>query len=374
MILIYGATGTTGALCARSLLERGHSVVLSGRDEQRLRRLAERLAKDDLHADIRPARVHATDELNRAMSGADIVISCAGPFLVVGETVLRAAIDAGAHYLDTTGEQGFARAAYELCDSRARKAGVVAVPSFAFEVAVGDWAGALAASRVRELAGVAPSDPIDELTICYAVAGFRPTAGTQQSAVAALGEPVCVWSEDRWEPSGLAAKTRSVRFPEPFGEREALLFPSGEVITLPRHQQVRRVETYLTLGQTSPVTRVATRVAGVLGPLLPALASSQLGSLVRAGLAGMPAPGASEQQEATYAIVAEATDRFHRSRVAISGRNLYRTSAEIIALGVEQLLAGPPADCGVLAPSQLLAPPAPLDRLAAAGILSVEYS
>ena len=44
--------------------------------------------------------------VNAALSDAQVVISCAGPFAKFGEPVLRAALHAGAHYVDTTGEQG----------------------------------------------------------------------------------------------------------------------------------------------------------------------------------------------------------------------------------------------------------------------------
>src|SRR6266545_2454548 len=149
LIVIYGASGTTGGLVAAELVRRGFEVVLSGRDQTRLARLAEKL--DGL--EIRPAQVHDPAEMAAALRGASAVVACAGPFLLVGAPVLRAAIEAGVHYLDVSGEQAFLREVHEQHDSPARRAGIAAAPGFAWEVAIGDWAASRAAALCREEAG-----------------------------------------------------------------------------------------------------------------------------------------------------------------------------------------------------------------------------
>jgi short subunit dehydrogenase-like uncharacterized protein len=224
MIVVYGATGTTGTLVAEELCRRGFDLVLAGRDRGRLSDLAKKLGG----LPIRQAQVHDAAALEEAVAGAAVVVSCAGPFLVVGEPVLRAAIAAGAHYLDCSGEQAFVREAYERYDSRARKAGVSAVPGFGFEVALGDWAAGRAAALVRIAAEVAESEPIEEVAIGYAVAGFRPSGGTVQSAVAALARPAVVWQEDRWERASAGLAGAYLRVPA------ALRLPRGGQVSLGR--------------------------------------------------------------------------------------------------------------------------------------------
>ena len=212
MIVIYGATGTTGALVARELHRRGFEVVLSGRDRSRLSRLASQLSGPE----IRPAQVHDGAELAAAVRGARLVVACAGPFLQIGEPVLRAAIEAGAHYLDLCGEQAFLRQAYEQQDSRARRAGVVAVPGFAWEIALGDWAASRAADLALGQAGSdlgageaeAPDQTLDEIVVGYLLSHIRASAGTQKSLIAALSGPTCVWSEDRWEIGRASCRER----------------------------------------------------------------------------------------------------------------------------------------------------------------------
>ncbi|HUS65456.1 MAG TPA: saccharopine dehydrogenase NADP-binding domain-containing protein, partial [Kofleriaceae bacterium] len=229
MIVVYGATGMTGTLIAEALVARGMGVTIAGRDRGRLDALAARLEPTPA---VRVANVHEPAALADAFAGARAVVSCAGPFLQVGEPVLRAALDAGAHYLDTTGEQAFMREMLERYDSRAHKAGLAAVPGFAFEVALGDWAASEAARRVRAESGAEPADEVDEVAIGYAVRGFAPTAGTLESAISAMARPCSVWREDRWEPVAPGSRARSFRFAGAFGDQEALLFPSGEVVTV----------------------------------------------------------------------------------------------------------------------------------------------
>jgi len=369
MIVVYGATGTTGTLVALELYRRGFDLVLAGRDRGRLSALAEKLGG----LEIRQAHVHDQGALEAALAGARVVVSCAGPFLVMGEPILRAAIAAGAHYLDTSGEQAFIREAYERYDSRARKAGVTAVPAFAFEVALGDWAAARAAQLVRAAAEIEEGEAIEELSVGYAVSGFRPSGGTVQSAVASLARPGVVWQEDRWERAAPGSGARTFAFPAPFGARDAVRIPSGEVVTVPRHVAVRRVETFLALGDGSPMARAAARAAGLVGPLLPLIAASPLGALVRSRAGAAPPPDDAERAGARFAIVAEASHRFHRSRVSLSGSDLYAISAVIVAEGVAHLMAaGASPPPGVIAPSELMDPVEALAELVGEGHIAME--
>jgi saccharopine dehydrogenase-like NADP-dependent oxidoreductase len=103
-IVLYGATGYTGALVADELERRGVDHVLSGRDPAKLVRLGDQRGV--------PARAATLDDepgLRGLLDEASAVINCAGPFTLSGDALLRAAIDTGTHYVDSTGEQAFIR-------------------------------------------------------------------------------------------------------------------------------------------------------------------------------------------------------------------------------------------------------------------------
>jgi short subunit dehydrogenase-like uncharacterized protein len=358
-VLIYGATGYTGTLISRLLAGRDlvapGGLVLSGRDPGRLQALAASL---EAPVELRPAAAEPAP-LAAALAGIDVVLSCAGPFAGCGEAVVRAALAAGCDYLDISGEQSFLRDTYERCEALARRSRRAVVSGFAFEVVLGEWAAQLAARAV-------PGGELDELVIGYAIDHLHPTRGTMLSALSALAQPGCTWLRDRWVHGGVASRVRTMHFPPPFGLRSALLFPSGEVITVPRHQRSARVETYLALGEflAGPAGQSALGGAGrlllsggarLLGSFLPALLASQWAARLRDHLAERPTAPTPEERRATrFSVMAEAARGFTRERVALSGRDIYQTSAELAVLGVRALLRRRPEQIGVLTPGQLV--------------------
>ncbi len=341
-VLIYGATGFTGRLVAAALARRDVSFVLGGRDRHRLQEMAGGLADD---IECRVAQVHAPAELSAAMAGCDVVINCAGPFGTLGEPVVRASIEAGAHYLDTTGEQAFMRHMYERYESAARRAGLAVVNGCAFEIALGDWAAAKAAALV--------DGDCDDLYVAYAMDKFRATPGTQLSAVDSLAGEGVVWNLDRWEPVRPAVERRTVRFPEPFGERVALSFPSGEVVSTPRHIRSRYVQTYISM---SGADTFMGRTIGLLGPALPFLLRSPLMTAMkaRAGQSG-DGPTNEQRRDSAFSIMAEATRGAEHHSVCVTGCDPYGVTAEVIAYAAAHLLSADDIEAGVLAPSQLIA-------------------
>ncbi len=98
-IAVLGATGYTGRLIAHELYRRGIPMLLAGRDPGRLQAVAAEVGgADTLVADVGDQA--SLDALGRR---ALVLVNTVGPFVDFGEPVVRAAIAAGAHYLDTTG-------------------------------------------------------------------------------------------------------------------------------------------------------------------------------------------------------------------------------------------------------------------------------
>ncbi len=355
MIVIYGASGLTGSLIAQSLLEHELSFVLAGRDLERLKAVAERVGNPE----TRSAAVYDVDALARVFEDADVVINCAGPFGAIGEPVVRAALQADCHYLDTTGEQEFVRNMYERFDSASLQAKRVIVNACAFEVALGDWAANLAAAALD-------TEHADSITVSYAVDQMSPTKGTRLSILDALGKPGYAWASDRWVPVTPGSERREVDYPEPFGRRTALSFPSPEVITVPRHSPATHVQTYMSLGPDTPITRAASMIAPIVSPLMsPLLGSilrSGLGALAHSALEAADAPSGNERGS-RFAIVAEAKWGDQSARCALSGVDIYGVSAGIACLAAERL-QNEGKLAGVLAPSEILAPQDALEEIA----------
>ncbi|MEV7499982.1 saccharopine dehydrogenase NADP-binding domain-containing protein [Streptomyces sp. NPDC093018] len=118
-IVLLGATGYTGSLVLDSLLRRGLKPTLAGRNRAPLAALAER------HGGLPHAIVDATDpaSLRGVVGRGDVLVTTVGPFERFGHPLAQAAADAGAHYIDSTGEVGFVRALRERLHGRARDTG-----------------------------------------------------------------------------------------------------------------------------------------------------------------------------------------------------------------------------------------------------------
>jgi hypothetical protein len=119
-IAIYGASGYTGRQVVGELARRGASPVLVGRDVQRL----EAVARSGPGSEVRVARLDDPQSLRASVDGCAAVINAAGPFATSAEPIVRAALDAGAHYLDFTAEQEVVVDLFDSWDARAREAGV----------------------------------------------------------------------------------------------------------------------------------------------------------------------------------------------------------------------------------------------------------
>src|SRR5215210_8386019 len=108
-IVVFGATGYTGRLAAERLVARGARPVLAGRSEERLRELAERLGG----LDVAKADALRQNSVFALVEEGDVLVSTVGPFAKWGDPAVRAAIAAGAIYLDSTGEPVFIRRVFE---------------------------------------------------------------------------------------------------------------------------------------------------------------------------------------------------------------------------------------------------------------------
>jgi len=142
-VILLGATGYTGRLVADSLVEMGERPVLAGRSASRLKSLADSLGGlDTAVADV--ARPESVKEI---VTEGDVLVSTVGPFTIYGKAALDAALSAGAHYLDSTGEPAFIRKVFSDAGPVADDLGVTLLTAFGIDWVPGNVAGALAASN-----------------------------------------------------------------------------------------------------------------------------------------------------------------------------------------------------------------------------------
>ena len=175
-VLIYGATGYTGQLVAKRAKEIGMSPILAGRNEAKVRAIADPLGFAWRVADIDDAAA-----LDRALEGIEVVLHIAGPFSATSRQMADACIRKGAHYLDITGEIAVIEALASR-SNEAAAAGVMLMPGVGFDVVPSDCLAARVAQRLPDAT---------ELTL--AIGGLENASrGTLKSSIESVGNPVRV--------------------------------------------------------------------------------------------------------------------------------------------------------------------------------------
>lgn len=167
-VVLYGASGYTGKHVAWKLAERGIPFIAAGRDQARLRaQLANMPELRDASYDV-VAVEHDEAQLTELFRGARVVHNLVGPFMQLGEPVVRAALAAGVHYLDATGEQDWMMYAREKYGRAFADRNLVLSPACASM-----WnAGMLVAESVLEKEGV------DSVDILYTLHGVPSVSST----------------------------------------------------------------------------------------------------------------------------------------------------------------------------------------------------
>jgi short subunit dehydrogenase-like uncharacterized protein len=317
MLAVLGATGYTGGLVLAEARRLGVPLRLVGRRREALQAIA-REGEEIRVADARDERA-----LREAFRGVNAVASLAGPFLAVGYAPVAAAIAEGAHYLDTTGEQAYARGVYDDWGERAREAGVVLLTAFGFDYVPGDLAARLAAGD---------GGPYEEIVVAYSAQGVATSKGTRRTVGHVMGQRQVAYVGGRLVPSRFGATTRRVAFP--FGERDVVEWAGTEPLTVPRHTQVQTVRSYFRAPRAAAGAGLVSRLVAPVVRL-----SARFGPL---------GPSEESRAKSRLTVVAEADGR----RASVSGTDAYGLTARLIVVGAQLLAAGEARAAGALAPAE----------------------
>src|SRR5918998_1510863 len=139
-IVVFGATGYTGRLTAERLVQDGARPVLAGRSPDRVGELAASLGG----LETRVADVAQPETVAALVQRGDVLLTTVGPFKRWGEPALRAAVGAGAVYLDSTGEPSFIRRVFDEFGPLAQQSGATLMPAMGYDFVPGTLAAALA--------------------------------------------------------------------------------------------------------------------------------------------------------------------------------------------------------------------------------------
>ncbi len=352
-IAVYGATGYTGRLVAAELAKAGAEFVLAGRSRDKLEALAAEVGGS---ASIAAVSLDDAAGLRELIEPCAAVIACAGPFEVHGEPVLQAAAEAGTHYLDTTGEQGFMKKVFDKFGPVAEKSGAALVTGMGFDYVPGDMIAALTAEGMG---------PLEELSLNYAVAGFGPSRGTARTALGQMAGGDVQWLEGEYVPGDRSVSRGKFDFGGDIGVQRMTRYPAGEHVTVPRHVETRTVRTALTASTTSPVAIAAPVVMTGLQALL----KTPAGRVFNAAVDRLPeGPADDKRRAARFTIVCDVRAGARRRRGVIRGEDVYGMTGRSIAAGALRCAAPGFDRSGALAPSQAFNPAGFLPELEDFGV------
>lgn len=345
-VVVYGASGYTGRLICGELLRRKIKFAVAGRDERKLSALAATVGD----APVIVAGLDAPAALEKMAARARVVLDCAGPFVTMGKPVQDAALAAGRHFLDITGEQLYMRATYAR-DAEAKARGVALINGVGFDVVPTDAAAQLAA----EAAGA----PVSSVRIAFATRGSPPTQGTTRSALEGAHLGSVAFVDGQWRSEPLAAERWRVPFPPPIGPRLCLSIPWGDVATAPRSTGARNVRAFMAMRGSVTGMRLVSRLMKL----------SSLRALGERLVRRMPEGPTDEQRaRSSFAVWAEASGALGTRAIWVTGANGYDFTAASAALCAGWAARPDFTARGALTPAQAFGARALLDGLADANV------
>lgn len=183
-IVVFGATGFTGALTAEYLARHapeGCRWALAGRNRGRLEEVRARLARiDPALADLPLLHADAGDpeSLAEVAASTRVLVTTVGPYIHHGAALVAACAQAGTDYVDLTGEPEFVDRMYVDHHDAALASGARIVHACGFDSIPHDLG---AYFTVSQLPGQGPVRMRGVVR-----AGGRPSGGTVHSAITAF--------------------------------------------------------------------------------------------------------------------------------------------------------------------------------------------
>ncbi|MEM8777936.1 MAG: saccharopine dehydrogenase NADP-binding domain-containing protein [Cyanobacteria bacterium P01_G01_bin.49] len=220
-VLIIGGCGRIGSSIAQDILNHTNAdVIITGRNPQLSVVILERLGAK---VQFQVLDLSNQQQVDAAVSKADLVVHSAGPFHYRDANVLRTCIEQGVNYVDVSDERSFTRRALAQ-HSAAEAAGVTAI------INTGVFPG-ISNSMVRQ--GVEALDQADTIQLSYIVAGSGGAGITvMRTTFIGIQRPFEAWVDGSWQTIKPYTERESLEFGEPYGKANVYWYDMPEAITL----------------------------------------------------------------------------------------------------------------------------------------------
>lgn len=316
-VLLYGATGFTGAEIARMLAGKV-DLVIAGRDEARVHQMAQ-----TINVPWRSFSLNDPGAINIALQDIDLVLHAAGPFgttaLPMAEACLRGHVD----YVDLGGEWPVFVELMGL-DTVAREAGVMILPGVGLTVAASDCLLAKAMQRWPQTS-----------RLCLGISRAQVISrGSVESASEMMSPYVIVRRHGDLVTVPAGSLARAFDFGEGLSEATAMSW--ADVVTAAVSTGVPNLEVY---SEMRWIERVSYRMSGMTMDVFGAGPARTIGkALAQAWPEG---PSMEARGEASFVMVVQALDPWRRERtLSMRTRDGYSFSVLTAVDAVHRILGG----------------------------------
>ncbi len=200
-VVVYGASGYTGMLTMDWLIDQNIPFTCVARNAKRTQEMmAQRVVRLESATYEIIESEHNVESLIKAFKGAKVVCNTVGPFVNFGAVAVEAALKAGCHHLDSTGEQGYMREVRAKFGEDYRQAGLLLAPSTAYMYTFAE----IAAELALEVEGI---DALETATICRGPrnSGAGVTVGSTASIFELARSEQCYLWENMLVPHAIDA-------------------------------------------------------------------------------------------------------------------------------------------------------------------------
>ena len=148
-IVVYGATGFTGKLCAKYLSENSADLnwAIAGRNKEKLEELKKELFLD---VDIFIAESNDEKALDNITKNTKVVLSTAGPFHRYSSNLVKSCVKNSSDYVDITGEFFWIREMIDLHHEEASSKGVRIIPACGYDSIPSDLGTFFSSTKIKE--------------------------------------------------------------------------------------------------------------------------------------------------------------------------------------------------------------------------------
>lgn len=335
-VVVYGVSGYTGRLVCEYLREHHIPFVAAGRDKTRVQEVVDKIPGIDT-VDHEVVEVsHEVGPLTELFTGAQVVSNMVGPFIKYGDPVVEAALAAGCHYLDTTGEQDWVMHAKDTYGKAYAGKGLLLSPGVAQMYTTGE----IAANVCLEVPG------LDTLDILVLWKGF-PTYASTQTIFTILKADWHYLEQNQYQKW---SNTQTYEVAVPGQHQTALAVPWGGTSHPVWFKDDPRVANVKVLGGVfdrtvmQGVADTMTMYAEQIKPLPPAEQEQALANVAASVQAGMPPrenPRVNTSLDSVYA-----SGPLGRAHCVIHGNCNYKQTGVLQAYAAYSLLQQAPRRTG----------------------------